>query len=82
MKHKTSQNYKFFAPIKHNYTFNMFWHFVACGSGNKDRSNLYFPGVPSPLDNDQRSIAVTFFPQDIVKLKIDWTMDRPWNDQS
>ena len=54
----------FFAPIKHNCIFNMFWHFVACGSGSKDRSNLYFWGVPSPLDDDQRSIAVT--------------MDRPW----
>ena len=64
MKHKTCQNYNFFAPIKHNYIFNMFWHFVACGSGSKDRSNLYFWGVPSPLDDDQRSIAVT--------------IDRPW----
>ena len=53
-----------FAPIKHNYTFNMFWHFVACESGNKDRSNLYFWGVPNPLDDDQRSIAAT--------------VDRPW----
>ena len=64
MKHKTCQNYNFFAPIKHNCIFNMFWHFVACGSGSKDRSNLYFWGVPSPLDDDQRSIAVT--------------IDRPW----
>ena len=64
MKHKTCQNYNFFAPIKHNYIFNMFWHFVARGSGSKDQSNLYFWGVPSPLDDDQRSIAVT--------------IDRPW----
>ena len=53
-----------FAPIKHNCIFDVFWHFVACGSGSKDRSNLYFWGVPSPLDDDQRSIAVT--------------IDRPW----
>ena len=24
MKHETCQNYNFFAPIKHNYIFNMF----------------------------------------------------------
>ena len=36
-------------------------------------------GVPSPLDIcEWISIAVTFFLQDIEKLKMDWTMDRIW----
>lgn len=71
MKQKTSQNYKFFAPTKHNHTFNMSWHFVACENGNWNRSNLYFRSVPNPLDEKRCSIAVTFLPQDIAKLKIE-----------
>ena len=51
---------------------------VKTGTGT---DGIFTSGVPSPLDDQRRSIAVTFAPSPRW-MKIDWTTDRAWNNQS